>query len=237
MAYTLERFKTEIQPLYEGLSDLNSGYLTQKQAENFTFELISLLADQDVEPDLLRYLAAFFTPDVYMDTIDEREIQHKCGYFSCSKATERKSNWHPRDSNKVSVPFGYLNGFCSKAHYQNTKFYLAQLSDNVLFQRKDVFANTAKVILLEDVWDRSESNDSSLIDILNDLNLGEDKKTEEKQGETSLMDIDEIVTKEVVEKNPERVDQQQEESGETLSAEEKSKMIEGYLSSLDLNKR
>lgn len=134
------------------------GYLSPGKAELLTLDIIDLLSDAECEPLVLKQLAKFLTVETYVNLMDERTINHLCGYPACAKSPERSCANNPlrvlssnmkmynenplhkgQNKAKLLTPFSYLNNYCSKEHYQCSSFYQTQLSDDALFTRENLF--------------------------------------------------------------------------------------------------
>lgn len=59
--------------------------------------IIELLVDHTVDYPTLKYLLRFLTPELYDELVDERNIEHTCGYIICDKLpkSRRLSNESP----------------------------------------------------------------------------------------------------------------------------------------------
>jgi len=115
--------------------------------------ITELLIDHYVELPLLKFLSRFLLQQVYDDIIEERNIEHYCGYVLCDQAPShqvRKLSSGTNDydvstkfqiSNRkpsIILPNTYLSQYCCKEHYQASLFYRNQLSNEALFTRKSI---------------------------------------------------------------------------------------------------
>ncbi|GMM34650.1 RNA polymerase II subunit B1 CTD phosphatase [Saccharomycopsis crataegensis] len=251
-------------------SYIRPGYLTPADANILTLEIIDLFSDRPCEPTVLQVLGRFLTIDAYTNLVDERTINGICGYPLCHAAPERKNhqnplrvlsenakllhnhNNHSHDAARMGTltPFSYLNNYCSKKHYQCSQFYVAQLSDNALFLRDNLFVTAngefinqenyhqyiGKIILLEDVWrEQASRNQVSLVDVLTDLNIGNSNSNNNQQSQEPERIIpDELMKDEIVEKFPQpgedvMEDDDDDDDNEMISLEQRAKQIDGYV--------
>ncbi|KAI3402914.2 hypothetical protein KGF56_004375 [Candida oxycetoniae] len=152
---TLETFLPLLEPF------ANRELLTPAESLQVTLLVTELLVDDYVDFRLLKFLSRFFTQQSYDDVIEERNIEHECGYVMCNnqpKSLVRRlslnSNGttiaHISDSGastkyqiynrkpSIILPNTYLSQYCCKEHYQASVFYRNQLSKEALFARKDI---------------------------------------------------------------------------------------------------
>lgn len=118
--------------------------LSVREAELISLELIGILCDSNCQDEAtLQYLSRFFTPQLYQDLIDERNLNKRCGYPLCGKAPERIRDPFALDDNTKRFlwennPYAYLSIYCSKFHFRCSQFYQVQLSDESLFARTGI---------------------------------------------------------------------------------------------------
>lgn len=118
--------------------------LTVKEAEEISLELIDTLCDSHCEDEAtLQYLSMFFTPHLYQDLLDERNLNKCCGYPMCNRSPERIRDPFGVDNNTKRFlwennPYAYLSIYCSKFHFRCSQFFQVQLSDESLFARTGV---------------------------------------------------------------------------------------------------
>lgn len=118
--------------------------LSIHEAEMISLEIIGLLCDSYChDEDTLKYIARLITTDVYMDLIDERNLNKKCGYPLCNKAPERiRDPFNMDDVTRKFLwennPYAYLSRYCSKFHFRCSQFFRLQLSDEALFARTGI---------------------------------------------------------------------------------------------------
>ncbi|CCD23337.1 RNA polymerase II subunit B1 CTD phosphatase RTR1 NDAI_0B03020 [Naumovozyma dairenensis CBS 421] len=118
--------------------------LSMNEAEMLSLEVISLLCDSYcADETTLKYTAKLITPDIYMNLIDERNLNKRCGYPLCNKSPERLRD--PFSIDEVTKkflwennPYAYLSRFCSKFHFRCSQFYQLQLSNEALFSRTGI---------------------------------------------------------------------------------------------------
>ena len=118
--------------------------LTVKEAEEISLGLIDALCDSYCQDEAtLQYLSTFFTPQLYQDLLDERNLNKWCGYPMCSRSPERIRDPFGVDDNTKRFlwennPYAYLSIYCSKFHFRCSQFYQVQLSDESLFARTGI---------------------------------------------------------------------------------------------------
>lgn len=120
--------------------------------------IAELLVDNTTDLQLLKFLSRFLTQQAYDEIVEEKNIEHQCGYPPCNNSPKQ----HVRrlstggDSSKSEVvssikyqiynrkpsmilPNTYLSQYCCKDHYRASLFYRNQLSLESIFARKDIF--------------------------------------------------------------------------------------------------
>ncbi|CUM64303.1 uncharacterized protein PRCAT00001903001 [Priceomyces carsonii] len=135
--------------------------LSPQEASKLLLIITELLVDHNVEPALLKFLSRFLTQQSYDDIVEERNIEHECGYILCNNAPQQRvrrlsangngtisaSLNDPTASTKFQIynrkpsmilPNTYLSQYCCKEHYQASLFYRNQLSSEAMFARKDI---------------------------------------------------------------------------------------------------
>lgn len=154
MTITLQKIQEEVLKPFQ-----NHRQLSIKESETLTLELLALLCDDEVDNGTtLKYLAKLITPTTYDDLIEERNLNHLCGYPMCGRAPERNvqeniASLHHGNSGVMSShhndalikkflwennPYAYLSKFCSKFHFRCSQFYQVQLNENALFSRTGI---------------------------------------------------------------------------------------------------
>ncbi|GEQ72101.1 hypothetical protein JCM33374_g5787 [Metschnikowia sp. JCM 33374] len=156
---TVEDFIKQLGPISgkELLSPTESSQLQLKIAE--------LVLDYCVDIPLLKFLSRFLTPQLYDELVEEKNIEHQCGYLLCGQLPKREvrrsssiagafetSTKFQIYNRKPSIilPNTYLSQYCCKEHYQASLFYRNQLSSESLISRKSImdvppFANISGV--------------------------------------------------------------------------------------------
>ncbi|KAK9480292.1 hypothetical protein V1514DRAFT_193324 [Lipomyces japonicus] len=139
---SLEKFSTLILPKY-----VVAGTVSVKDARILVL-LVTEFLTETIDSIFLKYVSRFLTPEFYDDVVAERNVLHLCGYPTCDLSptkkvlgkdvpqivyTERQSSSSP-----AGGPSSYLNQYCTKFHFQSSKFYRAQLSDEAVWARKNI---------------------------------------------------------------------------------------------------
>lgn len=132
--------------------------LSPQDASLIQLYITELLTDYYVDLPILKFLSRFLTPQAYEEIIEERNIEHLCGYITCNNTPKQQvrrrssNNGRPGDdimqpitkyqiyNRKPSIilPNTYLSQYCCKEHYQSSIFYRNQISSEALFARKDI---------------------------------------------------------------------------------------------------
>lgn len=186
--------KRTLAEFLEILEPMNRpGQLTPREGSQLTLFLVEFMTD-GVEPDMLKFASRFMCPDDYGDIVLERNILHLCGYPLCNNDPKgiRKDHQINYRQPTMVLPGTYLSKFCSREHYQASRFFQEQLSDQPLFARKDVthfpygemdYEN--QTALLEEVQEISNNENKSLRQVIEEfkkLSMGEgDDFTPESQ--------------------------------------------------------
>lgn len=127
--------------------------LTPGEALLLLLKIAELVLDNTVDVPLLKFLCRFLTPDSYDELVEERNIEHQCGYPLCENSPMHKVRrashsggvmetstryqiWNRKPS--IILPNTYLLQYCCKEHYQASLFYRNQLSSEALFARKNI---------------------------------------------------------------------------------------------------
>lgn len=124
-------------------------FLDPGQALGLLLLLVELLVDNTVEYPLLKYLSRFLLPDLYDSVVEERQIEHNCGYIICSnKPKARRASVHlllPPNGFQIYarkpliiLPNTYSLQYCCKEHYQALTFYRNQLLEEAVFSRANI---------------------------------------------------------------------------------------------------
>ncbi|ODQ82124.1 hypothetical protein BABINDRAFT_17037, partial [Babjeviella inositovora NRRL Y-12698] len=185
--------------------------LTPPQASLMTLTLIEELAENHAAPDVAKLLVRFLTPEAYQEIVQERTINHICGYILCGNQPKDSNNSPQINFRRPSIilPNTYYSSYCCKLHYQSSLFYEKQLSPEALFARTleilekpyGECAYERDFKLLDDLISRSEelhSGNEKLVDLIqsiHDLKIDGKKNDDELQLAGLLRDFH-IVEKE-----------------------------------------
>lgn len=134
--------------------------LSPGDASKLTLMITELMLDHNVDYNLLKFLSRFLTPQSYDELIEERNIEHECGYIVCDQSPKRQvrrlsansngtttANGDPQATTKFQIynrkpsiilPNTFLSQFCCKEHYQASLFYRNQLKEEALFAREHI---------------------------------------------------------------------------------------------------
>ncbi|EMG45718.1 RTR1 RNA polymerase II subunit B1 CTD phosphatase RTR1 [Candida maltosa Xu316] len=153
---TLESFLPYLEPFN------NHELLTPLECSKLSLLVVELLVDHYVDFKLLKFLSRFLTQQSYDELIEERNIEHECGYIMCNQSpkslvrrlsmnsngfTQASSIKDPGASTKYQIynrkpsmilPNTYLSQYCCKEHYQASIFYRNQLSNEAIFSRTEI---------------------------------------------------------------------------------------------------
>ncbi|KAI5956791.1 hypothetical protein KGF54_000408 [Candida jiufengensis] len=152
---TLDSFLPYLKP-FEGKE-----LLSPQESLKISLLITELLIDNYIDFNLLKFLSRFLTVESYNDIIEERNIEHKCGYFLCDnqpKSLVRRLSLNSNGTTTASIsdtgastryqiynrkpsiilPNTYMSQYCCKEHYQASIFYKNQLSSEALFARTNI---------------------------------------------------------------------------------------------------
>lgn len=146
---TLEQFLPYLEPYY------NKETLGPAEASQLLLKIAELILDNTVDIILLKFLGRFLTPQTYDEALEERNIEHQCGYPVCQNLPQQKvrrlssiARGAHGDSGtlyqiynrkpSMILPNTYLLQYCCKEHYQASQFYRNQLSAEAIFLRKNI---------------------------------------------------------------------------------------------------
>lgn len=149
---TLDQFIPQLAPF------ANRELLTPGESSKLSLIITELLLDHNVDFPLLKFLSRFLTQSSYDDIIEERNIEHECGYILCNNSpkqlTRRRLSSNSNGTTttgsgdtrfqiynrkpSIILPNTYSSQYCCKEHYQASLFYKNQLSPEALFARKDI---------------------------------------------------------------------------------------------------
>lgn len=144
---TVEAFLSHLEPFG------NKETLSPMEASQLLLKIAELALDNTVDTNLLKFFSRFFTQQSYDELVEERNIEHQCGYLLCDSAPKhqvrrlshlggcmetatRYQIWNRKPS--MILPNTYLSQYCRKEHYQASLFYRNQLSQEALFARKNI---------------------------------------------------------------------------------------------------
>lgn len=145
---TLDAFLGQLAPY------ANKDMLTPAEASLLQLKIAELVLDHTIEIPLLKFLCRFLTQQSYDELVEERNIEHQCGYPVCNKSPKhqvrrlshlgtgsmelatRYQIWNRKPS--MILPNTYLSQYCCKEHYQASLFYRNQLSQEAVFARKEI---------------------------------------------------------------------------------------------------
>lgn len=134
----------EVEALVQPYQPAGPLAMTPADALRLLLTLVETLSEQHVSHDAARYLARFLTPEEYANVVQERTINHVCGYFCCDNAPRDRHNVpqiHFRRPLMV-LPYTYYLSYCCRLHYQLSAFYERQLLPEALFARPALVLQT-----------------------------------------------------------------------------------------------
>lgn len=130
----------------------NKETLTPGEALLLQLRIAELVLDNTIDVPLLKFLSRFLTQQSYDELVEERNIEHQCGYPLCGKSPKHQVRrpshggaietatkyqiWNRKPS--MILPNTYLLQYCCKEHYQASLFYRNQLSLEAVFARKNI---------------------------------------------------------------------------------------------------
>ncbi|EGW30342.1 uncharacterized protein SPAPADRAFT_63196 [Spathaspora passalidarum NRRL Y-27907] len=151
---TLDQFIHYLEPY------ANKETLNPIEASKLQLLITELLVDYYVDFQVLKFISRFLTQQSYDEIIEERNIEHQCGYITCDQSPKQMVRRRSSSStNGISIvsetdtayqyqiynrkptmilPNTYLSQYCCKEHYQASIFYRNQLSNEAIFARKDI---------------------------------------------------------------------------------------------------
>lgn len=137
----------------------NKETLSLHDASNIQLIITEAVTDYYVDFPMLKFLSRFLTQQAYEEIIEERNIEHLCGYIICNSSPKQQvrrrlsaPNGTITDIQSVTkfqiynrkpsiiLPNTYLSQYCCKDHYQASIFYRNQISNEALFSRKDILS-------------------------------------------------------------------------------------------------
>lgn len=146
---TVEEFIKKLGPVS------GKDLLTPTEASLIQLKIAELVLDYSVDLSLLKFLSRFLTPELYDELVEEKNIEHQCGYLPCGQLPKQKVRrassvdgafqtatqfriYNRKPS--MILPTTYLSQYCCKEHYQASLFYRNQLSLESLISRKGIMA-------------------------------------------------------------------------------------------------
>lgn len=128
----------------------------------------------------------------------------------CCEAPGRIKDHYSKSYQKSKMlPYAYLNLYCSRLHYQCSEFYKTQLSDEAVFARKNITVEPygamkyeVNITLLDEVYDKYHNSDSSIIDIIKNLDtmtITDSRESKDEMMESMNQMLEDI---KIVEKEP-----------------------------------
>ncbi|RLV96572.1 RNA polymerase II subunit B1 CTD phosphatase RTR1 [Spathaspora sp. JA1] len=157
---SLEQFIHYLEPY------ANKETLNLIEASKLQLLITELLVDYYVDFRLLKFISRFITQQSYDEIIEERNIEHQCGYITCDQSPKQMVRRRSSGGNSINngngigftydtvdtsyqyqiynrkptmiLPNTYLSQYCCKEHYQASIFYRNQLNNEAIFTRKDI---------------------------------------------------------------------------------------------------
>lgn len=147
---TIDAFLVHLAPY------ANKDMISPFEASSIQLKIAELVLDHTVDISLMKFLSRFLTQLSYDELVEERNIEHQCGYLLCDKSPRhqvRRMSHLGNGSHKLEtstrfqiynrkpsmiLPNTYLSQYCCKDHYQALLFYRNQLSQEAVFSRKDI---------------------------------------------------------------------------------------------------
>ncbi|KAM9918086.1 hypothetical protein OXX80_009536 [Metschnikowia pulcherrima] len=144
---TIENFAPHLRP-FSGKE-----MLSPTEASQLQLKIAELVLDYSVDIPLLKFLSRFLTPQLYDELLEEKNIEHQCGYLLCGQSPKQRVRrassldgsletatmfriYNRKPS--MILPNTYLSQYCCKDHYQASLFYRNQLSSESLISRKSI---------------------------------------------------------------------------------------------------
>lgn len=116
-----------------------AGTLTRNECESLLLDLLLLFTDS-VDIYFFKFASRFLTPESYDEIVNERNIEHTCGYPLCFNHPRATNGQYKIDYNKKGLLLGDpdLTKYCCKQHAKASRFYRHQLSHEPVFLRNDI---------------------------------------------------------------------------------------------------
>lgn len=223
--------------------------LTPTEASRLSLSIIEELSEDVCDKFFLKFISRFLTKDSYSEILQERNINKICAYPMCCEAPGRIKDHYSKSYQKSKMlPYAYLNLYCSRLHYQCSEFYKTQLSDEAVFARKNITVEPygvmkyeVNITLLDEVYDKYRNSDSSIIDIIKDLDTmtitdAKESKDEMMENMNQMLQDIKIVEKEPSPPSPLFVDASDDDNNDNDDQnksyeylQDQSKAINGYV--------
>ncbi|CAI5760564.1 unnamed protein product [Candida verbasci] len=206
--------------------------MTSKESSNLQIIIVELLIDNTISDfKLFKFLSRYLTLQFYNEIIEERNIEHKCGYFMCNNTN---SNQLYNRKPSMVLPMTWKNKYCCKEHYQSSIFYEKQLGNEMIMLRDGIFTTEPfpenkplyyenNITCLEEIINEQNKTGKSLSEI---IELMSGLTIEKKDNTGELIKL--VEDFELVEKNPEEeeVEEEEEENEEYITTD---KSFGGYV--------
>lgn len=223
--------------------------LMPTEASRLSLSIIEELSEDVCDKFFLKFISRFLTKDSYSEILQERNINKICAYPMCCEAPGRIKDHYSKSYQKSKMlPYAYLNLYCSRLHYQCSEFYKTQLSDEAVFARKNITVEPygvmkyeVNITLLDEVYDKYLNSDSSIIDIIKDLDTmtitdAKESKDEMMENMNQMLQDIKIVEKEPSPPSPLFVDASDDDNNDNDDQnksyeylQDQSKAINGYV--------
>lgn len=159
--------------------------LTPKEANQLTFRITELLMAHNCDSRLLRLLARYLSRKAYEEIVEERVIEHYCGYPLCKFKDDKKIKDIEINPlvKSLRMPKYYNSRYCGKNHFLCSEFYKNQLGVDALFMRVNLdnpwFSHgsvESEIILLDEYLAMRDQGAhtgdlNTVISMLRDLNV------------------------------------------------------------------
>lgn len=161
--------------------------LSPRQANMLSYQITEKLMVGNCDRQALKLVARWLSQESFADLVEERVVNHHCGYPLCKYQDDRiKEVQLNRLVTTLKMPGSYNNKYCCRSHYQCAEFYKRQLSEEPLFMRIHMDAAyfgpgtpESRIVLLEEVFEakHNEANGSAqmreLLSLMDGLELDE----------------------------------------------------------------
>lgn len=162
---TIETFIPYLAPF------ANKELLTPTEASRVLLIITELMIDRTVDLPLLKFLSRFLTQDTYDEIVEEKNIEHQCGYLVCNNSPKHQVRRLSSNSNgttacndgetkfqiynrkpSIILPNTFSSQYCCKDHYQASLFFKNQLSSEAVFARKDIMIISPFPVNYSSAW-------------------------------------------------------------------------------------